>query len=164
MFSTHISRPWWLHLKINFRIFWYLIMKNHQVKHGQSDSIIFPPKIFFWKLWVLLDLYLNGSWILYFWYVLNSVHKFITELHVPQWLFVRWSHKKHRERRGWIISSLLHLSWQPSALGGNLTMRLPFLHPSVWPRRKYAWALIWKQSLLIYFENCQDVPFSYEQG
>ena len=110
----------------------------------------------------LLDLYLTGSWILYFWYVLNSAHKFIIELHIPQWLFVRWSHKKHRERRGWIISNLLHLLWQPSALGGNLTMRLPFFHPSFWPRRKYALALIWKQSFLIYFENCQDVPFSCE--
>ena len=61
---------------------------------------------------------------------------------------------------------LFHLLWQPSVLGGNLTMRPPFLHPpkkaflssSVWPRREYIWTLNWKESLLICFEDCRVFP------
>ena len=64
---------------------------------------------------------------------------------------------------------LFHLLWQPSALGDNLKMWSPFLYPSekvflsplVWPRIEYTCALNWKDSLLIYFENFQDVPYSH---
>ena len=49
-----------------------------------------------WKL----DLF--DSRILCFLYVLESIHKFIIQLHVLQCLFVRWSNKK--QRRGRIIS------------------------------------------------------------
>ena len=67
---------------------------------------------------------------------------------------------------------LFHLLWQPSALGHNLTMWYPFLHPpkkaflfpSVLARREYIWTLNWKESLLIYFENCQCVPYCHRQS
>ena len=51
----------------------------------------------------LLDLCLADSRICYFWHVLESLHKFIIELHVLQCLFVRELNKKLR--RGWIISN-----------------------------------------------------------
>ena len=51
----------------------------------------------------MLDLYLADSRNLYFCYVLESIHKFITDLHVLQCLFVRGSNKK--QRRGRIISN-----------------------------------------------------------
>ena len=67
---------------------------------------------------------------------------------------------------------LFHLLQQPSALGHNLTIWSPFLHPpnktflslSVWSRREYIWKLNWKESLLICFENCQGVPCSHRQS
>ena len=37
-----------------------------------------------------------------------------------------------------------------------------FLSSSVWPRRENTQNLNRKQSLLICFENCQDVPYSHE--
>ena len=107
-----------------------------------------------------------------YWYVLGSIRKLIIELYVLQWLFVRESNKKQRGDR--VISNFtkgetFHLLWQPTALGGNLTMWTPSLHLlrkafislAVWPRRECTWILNWKESLLIYFENCQDVPYSY---
>ena len=57
---------------------------------------------------------------------------------------------------------LFHLLWQPWAVGGNLTMWLHLLPPSVWSRREYIWTLIWKWSLVVCFENWQDVPYSHE--
>ena len=39
-----------------------------------------------------------------------------------------------------------------------------FLSPSVWARREYIWKLSWKESLLIYFENCQGAPCSHRQS
>ena len=67
---------------------------------------------------------------------------------------------------------LFYLLYQPSALGDNLTMWSPFLHPPkkaflsppVWPRREYIWKLNWKESLLICFENCQGVPCYHRQS
>ena len=40
------------------------------------------------------------------------------------------------------------------------------LLPSVWPGTEYTWALIWKKSLLICFENYQGFPylFPYRQS
>ena len=52
---------------------------------------------------LLLDLHLADGRILYFWQVLEYIHKFIIELHVLQCLFVRGSNKK--QRRGRIISN-----------------------------------------------------------
>ena len=77
----------------------------------------------------MLDLCLADSRVLYFWYVLESIHKFITELYGLQYLFVRGSNKK--QRRGRIISNFtkgktFYLLWQPSVLGGNLTMDAAF--------------------------------------
>ena len=61
------------------------------------------PKIFaFEGSKLLLDLCLADSRILYFWYVLKFIHKFIIELHALQCLFVGGSNKK--QRRGKIIS------------------------------------------------------------
>ena len=36
-----------------------------------------------------------------------------------------------------------------------------FLLPSVWPGIEYTWALIWKKSLMICFENYQGLPYSH---
>ena len=47
----------------------------------------------------MLDLCLVDSWILCFWHVLESIPKFIIELHVLQSLFVRRSNKKQRKFR-----------------------------------------------------------------
>ena len=52
---------------------------------------------------LLLDLCLVDSRILYFWYVLKSIHKFIIELHAPQCLFEKGSNKNQRRDR--IISN-----------------------------------------------------------
>ena len=49
MFSTNISRPWWLLLKNNLRILWNHIMKNFQVKQSMWHHHI-HQNIFFWKL------------------------------------------------------------------------------------------------------------------
>ena len=145
--------------KINLRILWNHIMKNFQVKHGQCDSVILPQKL-------LLDICLADSRILYFWYVLKSIHTFIIELHARQCLFVRGLIKNNGGVGLFQISQkerLFHLLWQPtSTLWGNLIMRSPFLHPSkkaflspsVWTRREYTWTLNWKDSLPIYFQNC----------
>ena len=119
---------------------------------------------------LLLDLCLPDNRILYFWYVLKFIYKFIIELHALQCLFVRGSNKK--QRRSETISNftkrrLFHLLWQPSALGVISQCGLPLLYPSkknfpapsILPRREYTWALILKESLLIYFEiGCS--PFS----
>ena len=118
---------------------------------------------------------LADSRILYFWEALESIHRFIIELHVLQCLFARGSNKKQKSGR--IISNFIkgvtfHLLWQPSALGGNLTMWRPFLHPpkkafvspSLWPRREHNWALNWKESLLICFKNCLSVPYSHRKS
>ena len=67
---------------------------------------------------------------------------------------------------------IFYLLWQPSAHRGNLTMcpssctfqKKAFLSPSVCPIREYTWTLNWKKSLLICFENCQDVPYSHRQS
>ena len=76
----------------------------------------------------LLDFFLVDSRILYFWYVFESIPKFIIELYALQCLFVRRSNKKQRRGRiisnftkGETFSSLL----QPSAFGHNCTMWLP---------------------------------------
>ena len=122
---------------------------------------------------LLLDICLADSRILYFWYALKSLHKFIIELHALQCLFVRGLIKNKGGVALFQISQkerLFHFLWQPSTLEGNLIIRSPFLHPSkkaflspsVWARREYTWALNWKVNLLIYFENCQDVPYSLE--
>ena len=161
--------------KINLRLLWNHIMKNFQVKHGQCDSIIFPETFSFESSKYLLDLCLAGSRILYFWQVLESIHKFIIELHVLQCLFVRGSNKKQRSGR--IISSftkgeIFHLLWQPSALGGNLAMwslfshppKKAYLSPSHWLKREHTWMLNWKESLLICFENSLVVPYFHRQS
>ena len=92
----------------------------------------FPKTYFLWKLLVItvLDLYLSDNRILYIWQVLESIHKFIIELHALKCLFVRGSNKKYR-RGGFFHKKerLFHLLWKLSALEGNLTMWFPFLHP-----------------------------------
>ena len=45
----------------------------------------------------------NSKRVLYFWYVLESIHKFVIEPLILQWLFVRGPDKK--PRRGRIISN-----------------------------------------------------------
>ena len=152
---------------------WNYIMKNFQVKHGQCDSIIFPKTFTFENSKRLLDLCLPESRILYFWQVLESICKFITEHHSLQCLFVRGSNKQ--QRKGRIILNFTKRQSLPSlmtTLGCNFKMRPSFLHSLkkaflsslLWLRRKYTWTLNWKERLLIYFENCQGVPYSHRQS
>ena len=64
---------------------------------------------------------------------------------------------------------LFHVLYQPI---GNLVMWSPFytlpkkafLCSSVWERKEYIWKLNWKESLLIYFENCKNAPCSHRQS
>ena len=97
----------------------------------------YPQKFAFEGSKLLLDICLADSRILYFWYVLKSIHKFIIELHALQCLFVRGSNKKQRRGLGLFEISqkvrLFHILWQPSTLGGNLIMQSFFLHPSKKP-------------------------------
>ena len=112
----------------------------------------------------LLDLHLADS--------SKSIHKFIIELHALLSLLVRGLTKKRGVELIQISQKniLFHPLWKPSTLGGNLIMWFPFLHfskkaflsPSVWARREHTWTLNWKESLLIYNEHCQDVPYSLE--
>ena len=160
--------------KIILRILWNHIMRNFQVKHGQWNSIIFSKIFSFDRSKYLLDLCLADSRIPYFWQVLGSIHKFMIELHVLQYLFVRVSNKKQRRCR--IISNFRkgktsHLLWQPSALVSNLTMWPPFLHPpkkaslpSFCTIREHTWTLSWKESLLICSEYCMGVPYSHRES
>ena len=71
--------------------------------------------------------------ILYDWYILESIHKFIIELEVLQCLIVKGSNKKQRGTGLLFQTSqkerLFHLLGQPSAFGGNLTMCSPTLVP-----------------------------------
>ena len=90
--------------------------------------------------------------------VLESIHKFIIELHFLQCLYVMGSNKK---MSGNIFSNftkgeIFHHLWQPSALGGNRTMWSP---SSVWPGTEYNRALIWNKSLLICFESYHGMVF-----
>ena len=109
------------------------------------------------------------------WQVLESIHKFIIELHIQQCLFVRGPIKN----KGGVVlfhilqkERLFHLLWQTSALEDNLTMWSSFFHPpkkaflspSVWPRREYIWTFNWKDNLLIFFENCLGVSCSHRQS
>ena len=99
-------------------------------EHGQCDSIIFLKTFSLERSkYILLNFCLVGSRILYFWQVLESLHKLINELHVLQCLFVRESNKKQRRGRVFQISQkerLFHLLYRPSALGDNLPMRSHF--------------------------------------
>ena len=80
-------------------------MKNFQEKRGQCDSQSYKPyspKTFSFKgSKNSLDLCLADNRILYFWYVVESIHIFIIEPYVLQCLFVSEPNKK--QRRGKII-------------------------------------------------------------
>ena len=80
-----------------FKNFVKLYHEEFQVKHGQSDSIIFPKTFSFQTSKSLLDLCLVDSRILYFWQALESTQKFLMELHVLQCLFVRGSNFTKRK-------------------------------------------------------------------
>ena len=95
---------------------------------------------------LLLDICLPDSRILYFWYVLKSIHKFIIELHALQCLFVRESNKKQRRGRiilnftkGETFSSLMttNYSWEWSLNSVPLLvapLKKALLSLSVWAR------------------------------
>ena len=113
-------------LRLNLRILWNHMKKFH-VKHGQCDSIIFLKTFALESSkWLISNLGLAGSRILYFWQDLKSIHKFIIELHALQCLFVRGSNKKNRWVGLFQISQkerLFHVLYQPSY---NLAMWSPF--------------------------------------
>ena len=91
--------------KLDLRILWNHIMKNFQIKHSQCDNIIFRKTFFFFESSEqLLDLCLTDTMILYFWQVVEFIHKFIIDLLVLQCLLVRGSNKE--QRRGRAISDL----------------------------------------------------------
>ena len=88
-----ISTTWWLHMKNQFRNFVKPYHEKLLSKHGQCDSIIFPLTFYFKGSKKLPDLCLDGRRILYFWYVLEYIFKFIIKLRVLQCLFVSGSNK-----------------------------------------------------------------------
>ena len=107
-------------------------MKNFQVNHGQCESIIIPKNIFPLKalsnysirplpFWQQNSLHLTGPGIYPQIYHRTSC---------PEVLICKGSNKKYR-RGGFFHEKerLFHLLWKLSALEGNLTMWLPFLHP-----------------------------------
>ena len=119
-------------------------MKKFRVKHGQCGSVIFPKTLSFESSKYLIA----GSRILYFWQVLESIHKFIIELNALQCLFV-WDLIKNKERVGLFQISLkerLFISYDNQVLLGYLIMWPTFLHPpkkafsspSLWPRREHS--------------------------
>ena len=63
----------------------------------------------------------------------------------------------------WAKESTEELRWMTLNIDAKFEGKLTFLSPSLCPRRKYTWTLNWKQSILIYIENCQDVPYSHEE-
>ena len=84
-----------------------------------------------WSMWqhhipqnIFLNLGLAGSKVIHFWQVLESLHRFIIELHVLQCLFVGGSNKKQKTSR--IISRFISYLYQPS----DIAVWSPFLHPS----------------------------------
>ena len=134
-----------------------------------------PQNIFFWKLYVIIrpspcwkqDSLLLASPGLY-----SQIYH---RTPCPVVLICKEVYKK--QKRGRIISSFLkgktfNILWQPRALGDNLTMWPPFLHPpkkvflspSLRLRREHTWTLNWKESLLICFKNCLGVPYLHRQS
>ena len=114
----------------------------------------------------------------YFWQVLESIHKFIIEIHVLQCLIVRGYNKKQRKGRiilnftkgetfsfqlFYINQMLLGIILQCGAPSCTLAKKA-FLSPSIWERREYIWKFNWKKSSLICFENCQGVSCSHRQS
>ena len=128
-----------------------------------------------WSMWqhhipqnIFLNLGLADSRILHFWQVLESLHKFVIELHVLQCLFVRRSNKK--QRRGNIISNFTSYLYQPS----DIALWSPFSHSSKkglsFPfsldkkRIKSGNSTERRVHILIYFENWQGAPCSHRPG
>ena len=93
----------------------------------------YSPKHFLLKaLSNLLDLCLVNSKILYFWQVLESIHKFIIELHTLLCLFVRGYNKQQRNVR--IISNFtkgltFFISYDNQVLLGVISQQVPLLAP-----------------------------------
>ena len=77
-----------------------------------------PQKFSFESFKSLLGFFLADGRILYFCEVLESIHKFIIEIHVLQCLFIKGSNKKRKDRILQISQkeTLFHLLWQTSAL------------------------------------------------
>ena len=116
MFSTYISRTWWLLLKNSFKDFVKPYHEDFSSKAWSMWHHHISQNIFFWKL--LLDLHLANSRILYFWQFLESIQQFIIEIHALQCLFVRGSNKQERSDRiiysftkGQTFSSLMTTKW-----------------------------------------------------
>ena len=101
MILRHDGRVW----KINLRILWNHITENFQVKMVSVTASYYHKTFAFGGSKLLLDICLAHSRILYFWYILKSIHKFIIELHALQCLFFRGSNKK--QRKSWIISNFI---------------------------------------------------------
>ena len=146
--------------RINFRILWKHIIVNFQVRHGQCDSIIFLKTFSLESSKeLLLHLCLADSRILYFWQVLESIHKFknkggvgLFQISQKERLFISYNNQV-----------LLGIISQCGPSSCTLSKKA-FLFPSVWARREYIWKLNWKESLMISFENCQSVPCSHRQS
>ena len=127
----------------------------------------YSPKTFaFEGSKLLLDLCLADSRILYFWYVLKSIHKFIIELHAPQCLFEKGSNKKQRRGRiiwnftkgetfSFLMTKVLLRVISQCGPYSCTPQKKAFLSPSIW-------TLNWNESSLISFENCLFVPYFLE--
>ena len=130
------------------RIMWNHIMKNFQVSHGQCDSIIFL-KTFSLEC-LLLNLGLADSRILYLWEVLESIDKFIIELHVLQCFVVSGCKKKQsrgrnisnfRKGKTFFISYINQVIILKCGPPSCSLLKKAFLSYSVWARREHIWKL-----------------------
>ena len=96
---------------------------------------------------LLINLCLADSRILYFWQVLESIHKFIIELHILQCLFVRGLLRTNFTKGNFFVSYINQVLLVIISQCGPPSCTLPkhaFLSPSVWARREYIWKLNWK--------------------
>ena len=62
------------------------------------------------------------------------------------------------------INQVIILQCGPPSLHLCTLPKKTFLSPSVWARRENIWKLNRKESLLIYFENCQGAPCFHRQS
>ena len=143
-------------------------MKKFRVKHGQCGSVIFSKTLSFESSKYLIA----GSRILYFWQVLESIHKFIIELNALQCLFI-WGLIKNKDKVGLFQISLkerLFIS-QPSALGvisqcgppSCTLQKRPFL-PLHFGQEENIQGHSTEKSLLVCFENFQDALYSHRKS
>ena len=130
MFSTYISRIWWL--------------KNDDSRILYFWQVLGSIQKFIIQLHALQCLFVRGS---------NKQQRsgrIIFKFHKRTDFFVFYDNQ--------VLLGVIS-QCAPSPPPPSPTKKT-FLFSSVWARREYTWILNWKESLLICFENCQGVPYS----